>query len=691
MNLFEEELNEMVLLQNNKYILTNISDLNRDVDYNESVKIFKFFNINNLSENQANEKQESDENKQKKLRKREKVESFLRDSAERTEVLINFLTNLNKDKSIFSLKNLRDLKVNENEKKESDSINYLKKVDFFDKSIKIFNNRISTMKENKDLSQLIFRELLNFKKNGFLVEENYKFPDLVETITTRLVHKITLNLENLLGKANVENKFSLNLVYDYSNNRNKEENIINKKFELKYDFYEKFNKKHKLDFILVIKFLGKSFLYNLGQILEHWIEVYFANIIDDSIKKYDILNYMKFMFKYIWYKICKIEVQNILELIKSNFYENKQFSYYINHNNNEFSINSSYLELLEVNLSIMKNKPNANLENMFKDGFEFKNINGFNSNTNKNVNLQANNLNIHQPNNDFLTTSSSFTNSSKNANLNQVNNIIQRNYFKQSQKSDLNNINLHSNMNNYNKLNGSSSIKPNNNLNYYNSNINQNINNNNNLYSSNGNNDDQTKSSVTSIEDNKINECAANSKFEIPDKIIVNFVINIFTELKSFKSIREFYYKFFLKNSENANLPNINTEGLCFNEFFDATIFNFNLNKFNQLLLQKFVVCRLDEILNRRFITISKISNFNYLAGNYLFRFTILNNLLNSKLKNMEFSIVFQKNKINIDISVTRKNTILVSEKESNHELFNKRIDINLLFEKLEKFLELNQ
>ncbi len=120
MNFFEEELNEMVLLQNNKYILTNISDLNRDVDCNEFVKIFKFFNINNIPENQAkaNEKHlESEENKQKKLRKREKIDAFLRDSAERTEVLINFLTMINKEKSIFSLKNLRDLKANEAEKK----------------------------------------------------------------------------------------------------------------------------------------------------------------------------------------------------------------------------------------------------------------------------------------------------------------------------------------------------------------------------------------------------------------------------------------------------------------------------------------------------------------------------------------------------------------------------------------------
>jgi hypothetical protein len=686
MNLFEEELNEMILLQNNKYILTNISDLNRDIDYNEYAKIFKFFNINNFNENQANEKQDSEENKQIKLRKREKIESYLRDSAERTEVLISFLTNLNKDKSVFSLKNLRDLKVNEIEKKENESINYLKKVDFFENSIKIFNNRITMMKENKDISQLIFRELLNFKKNGFLVEENYKFPDLIETISTRLIHKITLNIENLLGKANIQKKFSLNLLYDYANNKNKEEIHNNKKFELKYDFYEKFNKKNKLYFLLNIKFLGKSTLYNLSNILDYWIEAYFSTILDDTIKKYDILNYLKFMFKYIWYKIFKIEIQNIIKLLKTNFYENKQFSYYLNKNNSEYSINSSYLDILEVNLLVMKSKPNINLESFFKDEFELKNITNFRSNQNKNIIFQANpinnyNLNSQQPNNDYLSATSSFSNSFRNANLNQNNNFYQKNYFNQTQNSEFMNSN-------YNKINSFSTKKSN--INYNNSNVNKN-NNCNNALDNKLENDDQTKSSVSSDEENKIIDNETKSKFEVPDELIVNFVLNIFTELKSFKSIREFYYKFFLKNSENANLPNFTNEGLKFNEFFDATYFNFNLNKFNQILLQKFVVCRIDETLNRRFITVSKICNFNYLSGNYLYRFTILNNLLNSKLRNMEFCIIFQKNKINIDFSLTKKNTILVSEKESNHEMFNKKINFNILFEKLEKFLELNQ
>ncbi len=79
MNFFEEELKEMVLLQNIKYILTNISHLNRDVIYNECIKIFKFFNMNKIPENQAkaNEKHlESKENKQKKLRKLEKIYAF---------------------------------------------------------------------------------------------------------------------------------------------------------------------------------------------------------------------------------------------------------------------------------------------------------------------------------------------------------------------------------------------------------------------------------------------------------------------------------------------------------------------------------------------------------------------------------------------------------------------------------------
>ncbi len=698
MNLFEEEFNEMVLLQNNKYVLTNISDLNREVDYNELSRIFNFFNINNTSEYNTNNKIESEEKKQKKNKKKDKIETFLRDSAEKTEVLINFLTNLNKDKSIFTLRNLRDLKINENEKKENETINYLKKIDFLEKSTKIFNTKLSIMKDNKDISQLIFRELINFKKNGFLVEENYKFPESIENISTKLIYKSCLNLENLFGKAQIQNKFTMNLVYEYQNSKNKED-INNRKFELNYDFYEKFNRNYRLDFILSIKLFGKKYNYNFGNILEDWIEIYFFNLIDESLKKYEILNYMKFMFKYIFYKIFKLETHNILKLIKTNFYENKLFTYFINKTSSEITINSSYMDILEVNLSVMKNKSTVDLNYFLKDICELKSIMNprLNFNTNKNLNFQNNNhSNINQSNKDQFILSSSFSISSKQGNV--FHNSNSRNYFQKSQNKEYPiNSNQQSvfksgsfdgNMNNFNKIYGlnnvENSIKMQQKIAIYDKYIDKN-NYNNNV------NDDQTKSSVTSIDENKGVIEDIICKFDISQDLILNFILNIFIEIKSFKSIREFYYKFFLKNSENTNLSNFSNEEIKFSEFYDATIINFNLNKFNNLLLQKFVICRLEELMNKRFITLNKATSFNYLSGNYLYRFTLLNNLLNSKLRNMEFSIIFQKNRINLETSFSKKNSILVSEKESINELYNKKIDLNLLFRKIEKFLELNQ
>jgi len=714
MYVFDEISNERLHLQNNKYLLTNISHLNREVDYNEYVKIFKFFNINNLSENNENQKIVSEEKKRKKQKKREKIDHFLRDTAEKTEILINFLSNLNKDKSIFYLKNLRELKVNESEKRENQTINYLKKVDFLDKSIKIFNNKLSLMKENKDISQLIFRELLNFKRNGFLVEENYKFPEIVETLSTKLIFKNCFILENLLGKKILEKKFSMNLTYKNLEPKHKEENSNHKHFQLNYDFYEKFKKKKKLEFLLILKIFNKKLVYNLGQILDDWIEVYFSNILDDSVKKYAMINYLKFIYKYICYKIFKLEIRNISKIIGNNFYENKQFSYYLDRNSTYLSINSSYYDILEVNLMMMKIKENSNLQKHLRDDYIIIPVTNSHliSNKNQNVGYNVNPTYSKMKGNEYLTGNSSFTNSTRQG-FTQCNyNMNSRNYFHQVQNLDVvsntnqNNLrnNLFNNFNintNYNRANGSN-IGNNNQVNHsniYNSNLsfqNQNFLNNYNSFKINPNNninlDDQTKSSISSTEENKATEKEAESKYEISNDLICYFVLNIFNELKSFKSIREFYYKLYMKNCENANMPNINSnQRFNFFEIYDATIFNFNLNKLNQIVLRKFVICHIDEIINKRFLSITKIPNLNFLSGNYSYRFTILNNLLNIKLRNCEFSLVFQKNKTNFDFSITNKNSILITEKESNQEIFNKRIDFNLLFEKLEKFLELNQ
>jgi hypothetical protein len=58
MNYFfgEEEENDIYSSQNNKYIITNLNDLNSKEIDNENVliKTFKFFNINNLSEFNTN-------------------------------------------------------------------------------------------------------------------------------------------------------------------------------------------------------------------------------------------------------------------------------------------------------------------------------------------------------------------------------------------------------------------------------------------------------------------------------------------------------------------------------------------------------------------------------------------------------------------------------------------------------------
>ena len=257
MNFIDDDLNESQTLQNNKFILTNLSDLNLPDKENELIKIFKFFNINNLSEYTNNLQDESEEKKQKKLKKKQKIEYFLRNSVERTETLIELLTNLTNKKTCFGFKVLKDLLVNKNEKLENKTINYLKKFDFFEKTINNFNNKLKKMKENKEISQLIFKELITLKKNNFLVDENYKFPEISEKISSTLIYKICLNYESILGKEEIVNKFSFNLIYD----------TIKEKFEMKHNFYEKFIKKFNINFFLTLKFPGNKKIYLLDDIL----------------------------------------------------------------------------------------------------------------------------------------------------------------------------------------------------------------------------------------------------------------------------------------------------------------------------------------------------------------------------------------------------------------------------------------
>lgn len=889
MDYLEEEANAMILLQNQNrnYALTNLRNINRAERESEAVKIFKFFTVNNLSEyyniqpenpedylnsngnmsnnnynKNSNFNSEVEERRQNKIKKKEKIESYLRDSAERAEVLIEFLSNLTKSNSIFGFRMLRDFFVNQTERAENYQVNYLKKKDFFHKSIQIFKNKTQKIRENKEVSQLIFSELTAFKALGFLVEDDYKLGEIKENITTNLIFKTCNNYENIFSKKKIEEKFLLNLIYENSNNTLKADITGKKKFLLKFNFCDAFNKKYQLEFFLVVKLQERKVAFNITMVIEDWIK---SNFSDIKREGYELINYIIFIYKYLFYKMMKIEIKKINENLLSNIFEYKNLSLFLNEENRRLSINASYHDMLETeilafklaknnaknfNMSNQNYSPNdANIykeiENYFakEDKLELvtlinpeldkekdrlshifsgtaipnnglNNLNSYASQNPSNLNLQdfGSAININNTNN-LLTRNSSFTNSSQNninnstitnqvANNSNINNYFASNnvninnslsnsnnnnlntfsnYFASQQgninqaqaavyphpysminNTNINSLNTHlgqisrmqqqtSYINNYNYNNDYSnsnintsmptfyqkSNEANNNSNDYSS---RNFSNNNintkqissnayftlsnkaNIYANNINNckfnfinkqknnnrindEEQTKSSVTSNDEGQCNlnynnnnnnnnainpnSSCINDNFLINTNLIINLTHGILNELKLFKPIKEFYYSVFARRENNPLA--IKTDKNKIKEIFDNSIFCFNIQKFSQNLMQKFVIFKLENLLEKKPFTFTKTVNFNYLTGNFSYKYHINNHSLNLKNKNLEINLTFQKSKINFEFSTIRKLPIFIFEKDSNQEIYNKKIDFTLLFDKIEKFLESNK
>lgn len=353
MNYFCDEENEIYATQNNKYTLTNLNDLNAKDSENQITQTFKFFNVNNLSEFDDKNNEEEEKNKQKKLKKKEKIQNLLINSLEKTNILYNFLSDLNSKKSNFDLKILQNQFSDEQENKEKSNINYIKKIDFFNKTIDIFNKKLKSMEEKREISQDIFKQLTIFKKFGFFVEENYKFPEIKENIITKLIYKNCLNFNNIFTKEKVAKKFSMNLTF----------NQIEKRFDISYDFFDKFSAKFDIYIFFLVRISEKNYYFCINDLIENYANSLVANF-DKQLHDFELEKYLCFIYKYLYYKMLKVEIMKITELIKDNFFEYKNFSFELDVKNKEYSIIANYFDNISTEFKIIKADKKKNYEDV---------------------------------------------------------------------------------------------------------------------------------------------------------------------------------------------------------------------------------------------------------------------------------------------------------------------------------------
>jgi hypothetical protein len=167
--------------------------------------------------------------------------------------------------------------------------------------------------------------------------------------------------------------------------------------------------------------------------------------------------------------------------------------------------------------------------------------------------------------------------------------------------------------------------------------------------------------------------------------------MGILLELKSFKQIRNFYYKINmrnilpLKNNQNLNKYKINST-YKIEEIFEKSLFCVNIGKYNNLLLQKFITFYIENYLENNKFLYSKSRNSNYLQGNHIFCYNISSNNFSKKLKSVDITLQFNKSRFNIDFIYYNKNKILNFDKEFSSEYFNKKINVDLLLNKIALF-----
>src|SRR5690606_18808159 len=115
----------------------------------------------------------TDNNQTTENKKRQNILNQLYNSKDKLESLMMFLSLATLDKPFYKLKGLNVDVEKKSERNDLRKINYLKKIDCFNKTIENFKKNLQVTQDQNKISQIIFRELTYMKELGFYVEDSF--------------------------------------------------------------------------------------------------------------------------------------------------------------------------------------------------------------------------------------------------------------------------------------------------------------------------------------------------------------------------------------------------------------------------------------------------------------------------------------------------------------------------------------
>ena len=295
---------------------------------------------------------------------RERLKKDLQDSRGRLLNLKYMIENCAKIEPEIKLRSIKEIesRVSHENSEKMKRIIFLKKREYFKNSIMIYNKEIKELEENCLKTQEIFQKLLELKKFGFYVEQNFKlnlnpnFDDLNIVLQNKYILNFSeyfnINKHNFI--LSIQKPSEKNTIKNYPQEEND--------FILESKFFDDFSKKYKIVFEFELKVDNSSFInfdYSvmddiINSILQQKIKLNLQQIKNNS--KVEI--YLQFYFKYLLYKFFKLEINEILKILKkegkNNIFVFKQFTIILKQHGNQISIEAKYNNLMQLKIKCAK-------------------------------------------------------------------------------------------------------------------------------------------------------------------------------------------------------------------------------------------------------------------------------------------------------------------------------------------------
>ena len=295
---------------------------------------------------------------------RERLKKDLQDSRGRLLNLKYMIENCAKIEPEIKLRSIKEIesRVSHENSEKMKRIIFLKKREYFKNSIIIYNKEIKELEENCLKTQEIFQKLLELKKFGFYVEQSFKlnlnpnFDDLNIVLQNKYILNFSeyfnINKHNFI--LSIQKPSEKNTIKNYPQEEND--------FILESKFFDDFSKKYKIVFEFELKVDNSSFInfdYSvmddiINSILQQKIKLNLQQIKNNS--KVEI--YLQFYFKYLLYKFFKLEINEILKILKkegkNNIFVFKQFTIILKQHGNQISIEAKYNNLMQLKIKCAK-------------------------------------------------------------------------------------------------------------------------------------------------------------------------------------------------------------------------------------------------------------------------------------------------------------------------------------------------